>query len=188
MALVVETTVLPGVLIVTPKRFEDPRGFFMQTYHKAEYQAAGIPAHFVQDNMSRSCRGTLRGLHYQLKHPQAKLVSVTQGAVRDIVVDIRVGSPHFGQWVAVHLSAENHRQLFVPEGFAHGFQVLSDTADFTYKCGDFYTPGDEYGIRWNDPDILIEWDSIDAPVISAKDEILPFLADVPQENLPAYRP
>jgi len=140
----------------------------------------------VQDNLSRSCRDTVRGLHYQLRHPQAKLVSVLSGAVLDVAVDIRRGSPTFGRHVTVELSAENRRQLFIPEGFAHGFRVLTDTADFYYKCTDFYTPGDEYGIFWNDPALGIPWGTIAAPVVSAKDAALPHLRDLPTAHLPAF--
>jgi dTDP-4-dehydrorhamnose 3,5-epimerase len=147
---------IPEVKLIKPRRFDDDRGFFQQTYHQRQYQAAGISPVFVQDNWSHSSKGVLRGLHYQLKNPQAKLVSVIRGEVFDVAVDIRRGSPAFGKWVGEILSAENGCQLYVPEGFAHGFCVLSDTVDFFYKCSDFYTPGDEYGIRWDDPDIGIE--------------------------------
>jgi dTDP-4-dehydrorhamnose 3,5-epimerase len=138
---------------------------------------------FVQDNWSRSAKGVLRGLHYQLKHPQDKLVSVTRGEVFDVAVDIRKGSPTFGKWVGAILSEENKHQLFVPKGFAHGFCVLSDEVDFVYKCGDFYTPGDEYGIRWNDPDIGIDWPISDV-ILADKDLQAPRLKDVPPELLP----
>ena len=186
MPPLIEQTVLPGVLIVTPTMFRDSRGFFLQTYQAREYREAGIHDVFVQDNLSRSCRGTLRGLHYQLRNPQSKLVSVLSGTVLDVVVDIRRGSPSFGKWVAVELSEENRKQLFVPKGFAHGFQVLSEYVDFAYKCGDFYAPGDEYGIRWDDPALNVGWASLpdcDA-VISEKDNKLPCLANVPPEHLP----
>lgn len=188
MPPLVEQTALPGVLVVTPTLFRDPRGFFLQTYQTKEYQAAGIPDTFVQDNLSRSCRGTLRGLHYQLRQPQSKLVSVLAGAVLDVVVDIRRGSPHFGKWVAVELSEENRKQLFVPKGFAHGFQVLSEHVDFAYKCGDFYAPGDEYGIRWDDPTLNVGWASLTNCewIVSEKDKKLPCLADIPPDHLPLY--
>ncbi len=187
MTLQCTTTALPGVLIFTPQLHGDSRGFFLQTYHAREYAAAGLTCTFVQDNLSRSRRETIRGLHYQLQHPQAKLVSVLSGAVLDVAVDIRQGSPTFGQQVAVELSAENRKQLFIPAGFAHGFRVLTDTADFHYKCTDFYTPGDEYGLFWNDPALAIPWGPVTAPVISANDAKLPHLRDLPPANLPTYR-
>ena len=187
MAVACEPTAIPGVWLFTPKVFGDPRGFFLQTYQTREYAAAGLDRVFVQDNLSRSCRDTVRGLHYQLKHPQGKLVSVLRGAVLDVAVDIRRGSPTFGKSVAVELSEDNRRQLFVPEGFAHGFRVLTDSADFCYKCTDFYAPGDEYGVQWNDPALAIPWGDVAAPVVSAKDLKLPRLADVPPEQLPEFR-
>ena len=177
-------TVLPEVLIIEPDVHGDARGFFMETWHAAKYRELGIDCGFVQDNHSRSARGVLRGLHYQLQQPQAKLVRVTQGAVFDVAVDIRRGSPRFGQWVGVELSAANHRQLFVPAGFAHGFCVLSDSADFLYKCSDFYAPEYERGIRWDDPQIAIEW-PISQLTLSGKDQQHPLLADA-GEALPDY--
>ena len=167
---------IPEVKLVKPKRFPDSRGFFQQTYHAEQYAAAGITASFVQDNWSHSSKGTLRGLHYQLEHAQAKLVSVLQGEVFDVVVDVRRSSPTFGHWIGVVLSAENACQLFVPKGFAHGFVVLSESADFMYKCDDVYTQGDEYGIIWNDPDIAIDWPASCELTISEKDNILPSLS------------
>ena len=187
MGLICEQTSIPGVLVFTPDIFGDARGFFLQTYQAREYAAAGLDRVFVQDNLSRSCRDTVRGLHYQLKHPQGKLVSVLRGAVLDVAVDIRRGSPTFGKSVAVELSEDNRRQLFVPEGFAHGFRVLTDSADFCYKCTDFYAPGDEYGVQWNDPALAIPWGDVAAPVVSAKDRQLSRLADVPPEHLPEFR-
>jgi len=182
---------IPGVRLFTPAVFGDERGFFMQTYQTREYAAAGLDAAFVQDNMSRSCAGTVRGLHYQLKNPQAKLVSVLRGRVLDVAVDIRRGSPWFGKHVAVELSEENRRQFFIPRGFAHGFRVLSESADFFYKCDNFYTPGDEYGIRWNDPALGIDWrwsaEEATAALTSPKDLAAPALADVPEANLPVYQ-
>ena len=187
MKLRLSRTAIPDVLLLIPHLFGDARGFFLQTFQTAEYAAAGISRNWVQDNLSRSPIGTVRGLHYQLKHPQAKLVSVVCGAVLDVVVDIRRGSPTFGRFAAALLSEENRYQLFVPEGFAHGFRVLSDSADFTYKCADLYTPGDEYGVRWNDPALAIPWDIDPADaVVSDKDTRQPFLADVPPDRLPAY--
>jgi dTDP-4-dehydrorhamnose 3,5-epimerase len=169
-------TSLPEVLVIEPQVFKDDRGFFLQSYHEKQFWDAGLQVTFVQDNHSSSKRGTLRGLHYQLKHPQGKLVRVVSGEVFDVAVDIRQGSPTFGKWVGDVLSAENKKQLYVPQGFAHGFCVLSETADFLYKCTDFYTPGDEYGVRWDDPDININW-PIENPVLSAKDEAAPSLKD-----------
>ena len=187
MNLKVTATEIPDVLILTPHLFGDARGFFLQTFQTAEYAAAGIVRTWVQDNLSRSCKHTVRGLHYQLRHPQAKLVSVVRGAVMDVVVDIRKGSPTFGKHVQVVLSEENRCQLFVPEGFAHGFKVLSDIADFTYKCADLYTPGDEYGILWNDPALGIEWGiGEDEAVVSEKDRHHPTLKEMPSEHLPTY--
>ena len=141
---------LPGVLLIEPMVFSDERGFFMETYHAKKYAEAGIPGPFVQDNHSHSQRGTLRGLHYQLKNPQGKLVYAVKGEILDVAVDIRKGSPHFRRWTGNLLSEQNKRQLYIPEGFAHGFCVLSETADVIYKCTDFYAPGDEYGIFWAD--------------------------------------
>ena len=187
MGLICEQTSIPGVLVFTPDIFGDARGFFLQTYQTREYAAAGLERSFVQDNLSRSCRGTVRGLHYQLQHPQGKLVSVLRGAVLDVAVDIRRGSPTFGRFEAVELSEDNRKQFFVPEGFAHGFRVLTDVADFCYKCTDFYARGDEYGVLWNDPALGIPWGDVDAPVVSAKDMMLPKLADVPPDQLPEYK-
>ena len=147
----------PEVLLVEPDVFQDARGFFIETYHSEKYRAQGLPGMFVQDNHSRSTKGVLRGLHYQLEQTQGKLVRVVNGAVFNVAVDVRRGSPRFGSWVGVELSDVNKRQLYVPPGFAHGFCVLSERADFLYKCTKFYAPGDEYGIAWNDADIGIQW-------------------------------
>lgn len=155
--LKVEKTPLEGVLIVTPPVYGDARGYFTETYNERDYAAIGITARFVQDNQSRSSRGVLRGLHFQKTHPQAKLVRVLEGEVFDVAVDLRPGSATYGQWTGVVLSAENHKQFFVPQGFAHGFLVLSETATFAYKCDDFYHPEDEGGLLWNDPTVGIEW-------------------------------
>lgn len=182
---VYETT-LPGVLIIEPKVYGDSRGFFFETFQSEKYQQAGLTKPFVQDNISRSSKGVLRGLHYQLEKPQAKLVSVFQGAVLDVAVDVRQGSPHFGKWVAVELNDTNHRQLFIPEGFAHGFVVLSDTADFFYKCSDYYHPASECGVQWNDPKIGIDW-NIENPHLSEKDLLYPPLHAVPTHQLPSYQ-
>jgi dTDP-4-dehydrorhamnose 3,5-epimerase len=169
-------TALPGVVIVEPQVFGDDRGFFLETYHQARYREAGIDCRFVQDNLSLSVRGTLRGLHYQINHPQDKLVQVITGEVFDVVVDLRPDSDTFRQWTGVRLSSESKRQLFVPKGFAHGFCVLSEEVHFFYKCSDIYRAEDEGGVIWNDPDLGIQWPVKD-PVISAKDQQLPRLVD-----------
>ena len=171
-------TSLPGVLIVEPKVFGDDRGFFMETYHAARFAEAGVGDQFVQDNHSRSTRGVLRGLHFQDPNPQGKLVRAVSGTIFDVAVDIRRGSPTFGRWVGVELSAENKRQLWVPAGFAHGFCVTSETADVVYKCTALYDPVSDRGIRWNDPAIGIEWPGVE-PVLSPKDAAAPLLADAP---------
>jgi dTDP-4-dehydrorhamnose 3,5-epimerase len=164
-------TALPGVVIIEPKVFGDDRGFFYESFNaKAFAEATGVNAQFVQDNHSRSQKGVLRGLHYQLENTQGKLVRVTVGEVLDVAVDIRRSSPHFGQSVAVRLSADNRRQLWVPEGFAHGFVVLSDVAEFLYKTTDYYTPAAERCIRWDDPTLAIDWQLDEAPRLSAKDQ------------------
>ncbi|OOV99464.1 dTDP-4-dehydrorhamnose 3,5-epimerase [Pseudomonas sp. MF4836] len=164
-------TDLPGVLILEPKVFGDERGFFYESFNARAFQeATGLDTQFVQDNHSRSQQGVLRGLHYQLENTQGKLVRVTVGEVLDVAVDIRRSSAHFGQWVAVRLSADNHRQLWVPEGFAHGFVVLSDFAEFLYKTTDYYTPSAERCIRWDDPDLAIDWQLTGTPTLSAKDQ------------------
>ena len=181
---IVETS-LPGVLVIKPRAFEDPRGFFMETYRQNALADAGIRETFVQDNHSHSSRGVLRGLHYQLHHPQAKLCRVVTGEVLDVAVDIRVGSPNFGKWVGVVLSAENRTQIYIPKGFAHGFVVRSETADFLYKCSDYYDGPDDRGVLWNDPDLAIEWDTLD-PIISGKDARYLRLAEVPPDQLPRY--
>ena len=170
---VIETK-LAGVLIIEPKVFGDSRGFFFESYQKQRYRDAGIALDFVQDNHSRSARGVLRGLHFQIKKPQGKLVCVSRGEVLDVAADINPDSPTFGQYVGVVLSEDNHRQLWVPPGYAHGFVVLSESADFQYKCTDYYDPGDEGGIIWNDPTLAIEW-GITHPSLSAKDQVHPTL-------------
>ncbi len=167
----VTATELPGVLIIEPKVFGDERGFFYESFNARNFsQATGLQQHFVQDNHSRSQKGVLRGLHYQVEHAQGKLVRVTAGEVLDVAVDIRRNSPHFGKWVSVRLSAENNRQLWVPAGFAHGFVVLSDYAEFLYKTTDYYTPSAERCIRWDDPDLDIDWQLTGTPTLSAKDQ------------------
>jgi dTDP-4-dehydrorhamnose 3,5-epimerase len=176
---------LEGVVLLRPTVFRDARGQFLESYHEAKFAALGIHDRFVQDNQSRSVRGTLRGLHYQLKHSQAKICRVVQGEVLDVAVDIRRGSPNFGKWTGVVLSGENGLQIYIPPGFAHGFLVLSESADFLYKCSDFYDRDDEHGIRWNDPTLGIRWNE-DSPLLSAKDAALPLLSEVPAELLPKY--
>lgn len=173
----------PEVLLVEPDVFPDSRGFFMETWHAVKFAQHGLPAVFLQDNQSRSQRGVLRGLHYQLDHPQGKLTRVVSGEVFDVAVDIRKGSPLFGKWVGVVLSAENQRQLYIPPGFAHGFCTLSEQADFLYKCTDLYVPGDEYGIALDDPDIAIEWPQLDY-LLSDKDRGNPKLNE--SDKLPDY--
>jgi len=163
-------TRLPGVLILEPKVFGDERGFFYESFNARAFQeATGLDVPFVQDNHSRSQQGVLRGLHYQLENTQGKLVRVIAGEVLDVAVDIRRSSPHFGQWEAVRLSAENNRQLWIPEGFAHGFVVLSESAEFLYKTTDYYTPSAERCIRWDDPTLAIDWEFDGVPQLSAKD-------------------
>ena len=178
-------TELPEVLIVEPRVFGDARGYFMETYQAERYAEAGIAAAFVQDNLSVSERGILRGLHLQHPHAQGKLVQVLDGEVFDVAVDVRRGSPHFGQWVGVRLSSENKRQLWVPEGFAHGFCVTSERALFSYKCTDTYHPECERSIRWDDPEIGIEWPLAEV-ALSDKDAAAPRLQDTPESALPAY--
>ena len=163
-------TALPGVLILEPKVFGDARGFFYESFNKKTLEPAGITAEFVQDNHSRSSQGVLRGLHYQIKQPQGKLVRVVAGEVFDVVVDIRKKSPTFGKWLGEHLSAENKRMLWVPPGFAHGFLVLSDYAEFLYKTTDYWAPEFERTIMWNDPDLGVAWPIKDQPQLSAKDK------------------
>jgi dTDP-4-dehydrorhamnose 3,5-epimerase len=178
-------TKLPGVLIIEPDIFGDSRGFFMETYHKERYGAAGMAAEFVQDNTSFSTNGTLRGLHFQYPHSQAKLVQVFMGEVFDVAVDIRRDSPAFGQWFGATLSSDNRQQLFIPTGFAHGFCVLSETALFSYKCTDLYSPSEERGILWSDPSIGIEW-PINDPHLSDKDEKYPPFKDLNPAYLPPF--
>jgi len=177
---------IPGVLLIEPAVFRDPRGLFCETFHALRYAEAGITELFVQDNYSRSIRGTLRGLHYQDPHAQGKLVMVLDGSVYDVVVDIRRGSPTFGKWHGLELSADNTRQLYVPPGCAHGFCVTSEQAAFLYKCTDFYSPKDERGIIWNDPTLAISW-PVSAPVLSLKDQAFPTFQTI-QAHLPQYRP
>ena len=176
-------TELPGVILVEPDVHADGRGFFLETYHSGKYGALGIGP-FVQDNHSRSSGGTLRGLHLQLNRPQGKLVRVVEGEIFDVAVDVRRGSPTFGRWVGVTLSAENFRQCYVPAGFAHGFCVVGESAQVIYKCTDVYDPVSEIGIAWNDPSLAIDW-PIREPLLSARDAANPILADV-MDRLPEY--
>jgi dTDP-4-dehydrorhamnose 3,5-epimerase len=166
-----ERTEIPEVVLIRPKVFGDQRGFFLESWEERKFAAAGLNLRFVQDNHSRSSKSTLRGLHYQVKQPQGKLVRVVSGSVFDVAVDVRRSSPTFGRWVGVELSSENHCQLWVPPGFAHGFVVLTEYADFLYKCTDFYAPQYERCIRWDDPDLRIDWRLPPAtePLVSAKD-------------------
>jgi dTDP-4-dehydrorhamnose 3,5-epimerase len=179
----VTKTEIPGVLLITPRRIVDARGFFAETFQAERYAAMGMPHPFVQDNWSRSRRGVLRGLHLQNPKAQGKLVSVMSGQVLDVAVDVRLGSPTFGRHVAVELSGDNGVQMFVPRGCAHGFAVLSDTADFLYKCDEYYSPADEIVVRWNDPALGIDW-RIPDPVLGPRDAGAPLLADI--ANLPSF--
>jgi len=177
-------TSIEDVLIVKPDVFKDRRGFFLETYHSSRYRASGIDREFVQDNLSFSSKGTLRGLHFQKTQPQAKLVQVIQGEIFDVAVDIRPKAPSFGKWVGVTLSDQNKHQVFIPEGFAHGFCVISDTALFSYKCSNFYTPSDEGGILWSDPGIGIQW-PFQNPIVSDKDQKYPALKELSPDDFPA---
>lgn len=180
----IETTSLPGVILIKPRVFSDARGRFFESFQAKRYAEAGIHLPFVQDNISYSTKGTLRGLHYQLQHPQGKLVSVLQGKVFDVAVDIRLGSKTFGQSFGCELSDENHCQLYVPPGFAHGFYVLSEEACFHYKCTDYYQPNDEHGIAWNDQTLGINWPLYDQPLLSPRDQLYTMLRDTPIDTLP----
>lgn len=180
-------TRLPGCVVIEPAVFGDERGFFFEGWNAARFGGLGLPDRFVQSNVSSSSKGVLRGLHYQWPRPQGKLVSVLEGEVYDVAVDIRRGSPTFGQWEAVVLSAQNKRQFWIPEGFAHGFAVLSDTALFHYLCTDVYVKEVDAGVRWNDADIAVDW-PLSAPTLSAKDESAPFLKDITEDRLPVYMP
>jgi len=180
-------TSLPGVYELRPVVYRDSRGAFLEAYHHAKFLDLGLKDTFLQDNHSISSRGTLRGLHYQLQHAQAKLCRVIEGEALDVAVDIRIGSPHFGKWTSVRLSAKEQNQLYIPVGFAHGFLAMTDTVQFLYKCSDYYAPSDEYGILWNDPALAIDWGT-SSPVLSQRDAKNPKLADVQQQFLPRYSP
>jgi dTDP-4-dehydrorhamnose 3,5-epimerase len=178
-------TSLPGVCELRPTVFRDARGFFIETYHQKRFRSLGITDDFVQDNHSHSGKGTLRGLHYQLRHPQAKLCRVVEGRALDVAVDIRLGSPTFGKSASVTLSAEAQNMIYIPAGFAHGFLALSECVQFLYKCSDFYFRDDEYGIRWDDPALNVNW-GVAVPLVSEKDSTLPVLANVPRDLLPRF--
>jgi dTDP-4-dehydrorhamnose 3,5-epimerase len=177
------TTTLPGVLVFEPRVFRDGRGYFLETYNQSGYNAAGLAAAFVQDNLSYSIRGVLRGLHYQHPSAQGKLISVLDGEVFDVAVDIRPDSPTFARWFGVYLSSENNRQCYVPPGYAHGFVVTSESAKVSYKCTALYQPRDEGSVAWNDPDLGIDW-PVGTPILSPKDKDAPRLRDVPKGRLP----
>jgi dTDP-4-dehydrorhamnose 3,5-epimerase len=178
-------TSLSGVCELRPAIFQDARGFFVETYHQERLRSLGIVDQFVQDNHSRSMKGTLRGLHYQLHHPQAKLCRVVEGEAFDVAVDVRLGSPTFGKWAGVTLSAETQNIIYIPAGFAHGFLALTQSVQFLYKCSDFYDRADEHGVLWSDPALNISW-GVGAPLVSEKDSKLPALADVPRNLLPRF--
>ena len=175
--MIVTPTAIPEVLLIQPVAHGDHRGFFVETWHEARYAAAGIPGPFVQDNLSRSIRNTLRGLHYQAERPQGKLVRATLGTIFDVAVDLRRSSPTFGRWVGAVLSEDNHHQLWIPAGFAHGFYVLSDLADLIYKCTAPYSAALDRALRWDDPELGIEWPLAAAPLLSAKDAAAPSLRE-----------
>lgn len=183
----VKQTKLSGVLVIEPKMFRDGRGAFLETWHDERYTALGIPGPFVQDNVSRSVKGVLRGLHFQHPNDQGKLVQVLEGEVFDVAVDVRKGSPTFGEWAGAVLSGENGRQLWIPEGFAHGFCVTNKEAVFAYKCTEYYYRASEHAVRWDDPDIGIEW-PMKKPSLSDKDRAAPRLKDLNEEFLPLFEP
>jgi dTDP-4-dehydrorhamnose 3,5-epimerase len=185
MSMQIIETELPGVIELQPRVFRDARGFFMETYHRDRFTEMGVHETFVQDNLSRSVRGTLRGFHYQLNQPQAKLCWVIEGEVLDVTLDIRRGSPHFGKSTSLHLSAAKQNQIFIPVGFAHAFLALTDGVLFAYKCSQFYDAKSEYGILWSDPELKIDWE-IENPSVSEKDAQFLRLSEVPQEHLPTY--
>ena len=185
MSLEFQRTKLDGVIVVEPDVHRDDRGFFLETFHVGKYAEGGIALPFVQDNHSRSQRGTLRGLHAQWRKPQGKLVRALSGAIWDVAVDMRVGSPTFSEWVGVELTSDNFKQIYVPPGFLHAFVVVSEVAEVEYKCTDLYDPGGELGVRWNDPGIGIEW-PLAEPLLSGKDAEAPCLSEVDPELLPKY--
>lgn len=178
----VHRTDLEDVLLIEPAIYPDDRGYFLETWQARRYHAGGVPERFVQDNVSFSRKGVLRGLHFQNPHPQGKLVTALQGEIFDVAVDLRKGSPTFGRWTAAILSGANGRQLYVPEGFAHGFVVLSETALVHYKCTDYYDPAADGGLRWDDPDLAIAW-PVQDPILSPKDAAAPYLREIAEERL-----
>jgi len=178
-------TTLPGLLLLEPDVHGDDRGYFMETWRSERYAELGLPGQFVQDNLSFSGQGVLRGLHCQHPHGQGKLVTVLQGEVFDVAVDVRYGSPTFGQWEGVSLNGKTRHQFYIPPGYAHGFCVVSETALFIYKCTDYYQPETEFGVAWDDPEIAIDW-PISSPLLSAKDAHAPCLGDIPASRLPVY--
>jgi dTDP-4-dehydrorhamnose 3,5-epimerase len=184
--MVITETEIPGLKVIKPKVFGDSRGFFLETYSERRYHEAGIPAKFVQDNLSFSARGILRGLHFQNPGAQGKLVTVVQGEVFDVAVDVRQGSPTFGKWFGIYLNEDNKEQFWIPAGFAHGFVVTSETALFSYKCDAYYNPQTEFSLLWNDPDIGIAW-PCETPQLSAKDEKGRRLRDFQQDELPTFQ-
>jgi dTDP-4-dehydrorhamnose 3,5-epimerase len=175
-------TKIPDVLLLKPKIYRDDRGFFLETYRKEHLRSKGLDVHFVQDNLSKSQKGTLRGLHYQIERQQDKLIMVMQGRILDVAVDLRQDSPTFGEHIATELPAEDKHQIFIPKGFAHGFSVLSDDALVYYKCSDYYYPEGERGLLWNDPDLGIDW-KIENPILSEKDQSQPELSEIPNSDL-----
>ena len=183
----VTTYEIPGLLLIEPRRFGDARGWFAEVWQDERYRAAGIAETFVQDNLAKSAKGVLRGLHAQEPHAQGKLVQVFSGAVFDVAVDLRVGSPTFGRWQGVTLNAEFGEQFYVPPGFGHGYYVLSDSALFGYKTTDVYCPQDEFGVRWVDPDLAIDWPLEGKPVLSDKDRTAPTLAEIPEDRLSRFK-
>lgn len=183
--MIVEQTTLPGVLLIEPDVVNDSRGFLLESFQRQRYSAEGIKVDFIQDNHCRSVRGTLRGLHFQSKFPQAKLIYVSVGAIFDVAVDIRLGSPSYSQWYGAHLNEDNHRQLYIPEGFAHGFCVLSEVADIHYKFSDYYNPSDECGVIWSDPKIGIDW-PIENPILSERDTKHLTLGAISEDKVPCY--
>lgn len=183
----IRKTSLEGVLVIEPPVFRDARGFFVETYHTEKFAAGGLDVTFVQDNHSKSSKGTLRGLHGQHRKPQGKLVRALEGEIFDVAIDIRKGSPTWGQWYGEILTADNFLQLYVPPWCLHGFLVLSESAQVAYKCTDVYDPGYELGVRWNDPEIGIEWPYDGEPLLSGKDAEAPLLSEIPEEHLPHYK-
>lgn len=181
----IENSEISEIKIITPQIYEDERGYFFESYNANDFKKLGLPTKFLQDNQSYSKKGTLRGLHYQLKYQQGKLVRVIKGKVFDVAVDIRQGSPTFGKYVGVHLSDENNKIMYIPEGFAHGYVVLSETVIFQYKCTEIYHPEDEYGLLWDDKDLNIQWPVIN-PILSNRDKSLPTLQSVNKEYLPIF--